>query len=210
MKTASGCAGGRLRGSVGEICRMWRRKKTSRLVSRGDRRRGWSATITLCQRRVSHGHGSVSPIQDWTRLVAAAEPTVDERWPAWQDIPSFRRKRPRGAFRSWAGRNSSGRVSRGCPVAVCGEFSPTERRLLLAHDTVAVSVPCAGHHPLQRARAPTLGAAYLAFTRRSGDAGEAGVPALRSRSSLPPSGSYPSSTRSGQSAALMSQKRKSC
>ncbi len=85
-----------------EVCHA--ESETCRPAWRGDRRRRWSATFTLCQRRVSHGHESVSPIHDWRRLVAAAEPTVAERWLTWQDTPSFRRKCPRGAFHAWAGK----------------------------------------------------------------------------------------------------------
>ena len=103
-----------------EVCHA--EGETCRPAWRGDRRRRWSATFTLCQRRVSHGHGAMSPIHDWTCLVAGAEPTVAERCPTWQGIPSLRRKWPRGALHAWAGRMFS-RGTRGCPVAVRGDLS---------------------------------------------------------------------------------------
>lgn len=49
----------------------------------GVRHRRWLATLTLCQRLVSHGHGSVSPIHDQARLICAAELTADGQWPTW-------------------------------------------------------------------------------------------------------------------------------
>ena len=124
--------------------------ETGRLVSRDGRRRRWSATITLCQWRVSHRHWSVSPIHDWMCLVAAGEPQVDEWWPTWLDALNFCRKRPLGAFHAWTGDFSSW-GSRRCPLAVCGESRLRSGGHVL--HTTPSPPPAAGHHPLRKSSA---------------------------------------------------------
>ena len=112
-RNENGATGRRLGESGGPVT-----KPSARV--RGGRRRRWSATITLCQRWVSHRHWSVSPMHDWMCLVAAGEPKVDEWWRTWQDALSFRRKRPRSALAP--GREEfSSRESQRCPLAVCGD-----------------------------------------------------------------------------------------
>ena len=144
--------------------------ETGRPVNRGGRRRRWSATLTLCQWQVGYSHGSVSTIHNQARLVSATELTADERWPTWQDSPSFRRKPPRGAFHAWTGRISPVGDFEAVqwPFAEISHYGTavTSRRRRRRHRRLGRWAPSTSESPCRRLWCPARGFLQLLRRRR--------------------------------------------
>ena len=103
------------------------------------------------------------------------------RLPNWHDATDSRLKRPR-CVQCLDGRNLPLRVLEAV-VRHSAVFRrcATVRCSLLANHTVAISVPCAGHHPLLEASTAALAALYARFPGRLGGVAGAVGPHLRRR-----------------------------